>query len=119
MLIAGPSLLHEITARLDPENDGPEDSFMETSPPPSSSHPDTFVTHLFPADRPNIMACMKSLVGGFVDRSPDGLQPKRKPSTSLAPYDIELLEAWYDAVRRAHGVYYVCLSSIIPKLVCP
>ncbi|KIM92135.1 hypothetical protein PILCRDRAFT_810149 [Piloderma croceum F 1598] len=99
---AGPSLLHEITTRLDPDNDGSEDSSMEASPP-SSSHPDTFVTHLFPADRPNIMACMKSLVGGFVDRSPDGLeQPKRKPSTSLAPYDIELLEAWYDAVRRAH-----------------
>jgi origin recognition complex subunit 3 len=72
MVIAGPSLLHEITIRLDPDNDGSEDSSMDASPP-SSSHPDTFVTHLFPADRPNIMACMKSLVGGFVDRSPDGL----------------------------------------------
>jgi len=30
--------------------------------------------------------------------------PKRKASTSLAPYDIELLEAWYDAVRGAHGM---------------
>jgi len=70
------------------------------------------------------MACMKALVGGFVEQLgmcflhnfyclsmgrvrvtfPATDPPKRKPSSSLAPYDIELLEAWYDAIRTAHGV---------------
>ncbi|KAF7965177.1 hypothetical protein HWV62_45264 [Athelia sp. TMB] len=48
---------------------------------------------------------MKSLITGFVDRPPDEsiIQPKRKPTTSLAVYDIELLEAWYDVARKAYG----------------
>jgi origin recognition complex subunit 3 len=28
---------------------------------------------------------------------------KRRPTTSLANYDIEMLAAWYTAVREAHG----------------
>lgn len=29
---------------------------------------------------------------------------RRKPATSLANYDIELLATWYDAVLEAHGI---------------
>ncbi|OAX35042.1 hypothetical protein K503DRAFT_697611, partial [Rhizopogon vinicolor AM-OR11-026] len=59
---------------------------------------DHFVTHVFPSDCPNIMGAMKAVVSGFVSRSPDGEQDvKRKPSTSLAAYDIALLETWYRA----------------------
>lgn len=25
---------------------------------------------------------------------------------SLAPYDIELLEAWFEVVRKAHGMFF-------------
>ncbi|KAJ8589790.1 hypothetical protein M405DRAFT_791254 [Rhizopogon salebrosus TDB-379] len=59
---------------------------------------DHFVTHVFPSDCPNITGAMKAVVSGFVSRSPSEEQNiKRKPSTSLAAYDISLLEAWYRA----------------------
>ena len=35
---------------------------------------------------------------------------KRKPSTSLANYDIGLLIAWYTAVREAHGIEFASIS---------
>ncbi|KZP30851.1 hypothetical protein FIBSPDRAFT_814660 [Athelia psychrophila] len=95
----GAALLHDIAAILEP----PEDSASVSDA--ALSTPETFVTHLYPGEKPNIGTCMKSLIAGFVDRPPDEstVQPKRKPSTSLAVYDIELLEAWYDAARKAYG----------------
>jgi len=67
------------------------------------------------------MGAMKAVVSGFVSRSPDGekgiytrlfdrltyslmpLAVKRKPSTSLAVYDIALLEAWYRVACEVRG----------------
>lgn len=67
------------------------------------------------------MGAMKAIVSGFISRSPDGgkgistrlfdrliyslmpLAVKRKPSTSLAVYDIALLEAWYRAACEVRG----------------
>lgn len=64
---------------------------------------------------------MKSIISGFVSRSPGNDQGissclfyrlvyssipsdiKRKPSTSLAAYDITLLEAWYRAACDVRG----------------
>ncbi|KAH9990207.1 hypothetical protein BJV74DRAFT_885047 [Russula compacta] len=47
------------------------------------------------------MSVMKTLVTGFVDRPPNGQDVKRKPTTSLANYDIELLKVWYGVLRDA------------------
>ena len=72
----------------------------------------SFVTHLYPTDFPNIQVGMRSIIAGFVERNdlvPQGtnLTPercpnieqtntvKRKPSTSLANYDINFLIAWF------------------------
>lgn len=107
--------MHEITNRLEPS----EDSASDSDATPTA---ETFVTHLHPGEKPNILTCMKSLITGFVDRSPDEstgvcvlshgwsdidlgvvVQPKRKPSASLAVYDIELLKAWYDVACTAYG----------------
>lgn len=44
---------------------------------------------------------------------------KRKPATSLANHDIEVLVAWYKAVREIYGKYLTKLPSdawrIIPR----
>ncbi|KAK7024009.1 origin recognition complex subunit 3-like protein [Favolaschia claudopus] len=54
----------------------------------------TMVTHLYPHDCVNLALGMKALISGFVDRIDDA--PKRKPATSLAAYDINVLQAWFD-----------------------
>ena len=97
----------------------------DEDPPPSS-----YITHLSPSDCPNIMSTMKTLVTGFVDRPPNGqdgesvdmiphffheaemlcTSVKRKPTTSLANYDIELLKAWHGVLRDASG--RPCLCSV-------
>lgn len=64
-MIGGAALLHEIANILEP----PEDSTSTSDA--ASSTPETFVTHLYPGEKPNIGTCMKSLITGFVDRSPD------------------------------------------------
>ncbi|KAN0125281.1 Origin recognition complex (ORC) subunit 3 N-terminus domain containing protein [Lactarius tabidus] len=61
--------------------------------------PGSYITHLYPSGCPNIMSTMKSLVTGFVDRPPNGQDIQRKPTTSLASYDIELLKVWYGVLR--------------------
>jgi hypothetical protein len=33
-------------------------------------------------------------------------QIKRKPTTSVANYDIELLAAWYEAIREMRGMEF-------------
>jgi len=92
----------------------------DEDPPPSS-----YITHIHPSDCSNIMSTMKALVTGFVDRPPAGqdgetghntgdsraedvsLPVKRKPTTSLSNYDIELLKVWYGVLRDAVGRLYV------------
>lgn len=61
--------------------------------------PSSYITHLYPSGCPNIMSTMKALVTGFVDRPPNGQDIQRKPTTSLASYDIELLKVWYGVLR--------------------
>lgn len=85
------SLFDEISFRLEENTD---ELFEDTN--------DHFVTHVFPSDCTTLSGTMKAIVSGFVSRSPTGGQDiKRKPSTSLAAYDIALLEAWYRAVCDA------------------
>ncbi|KAG2347282.1 hypothetical protein BDR05DRAFT_981335 [Suillus weaverae] len=85
------SLFDEISFRLEESTD---ELFEDTN-----NH---FVTHVFPNDCTTITGTMKTIVSGFVSRSPTGGQDiKRKPSTSLAAYDIALLEAWYGSVCDA------------------
>jgi origin recognition complex subunit 3 len=65
----------------------------------------TIVNHLYPSDCPNLTSAMKNLIGSFLERDSDA--PKRKPAASLAPYDLNLLQAWYDA---AEGIVFLCIS---------
>ncbi|KAJ7031086.1 hypothetical protein C8F04DRAFT_960819 [Mycena alexandri] len=75
-LSGGSLFLDHLTTELEPDDDDAS----------------TLVNHLYPNDCTNITATMKSLIGGFVS-----VPPKRKP-TSVAPYDLALLQAWYDSV---------------------
>ncbi|KIJ64777.1 hypothetical protein HYDPIDRAFT_175307 [Hydnomerulius pinastri MD-312] len=80
------SIFDEISSRLKKEgNDG---LFDDDS---SGGH---IITHIFPNDCPNITAAMKTLITDSV---------KRKPTTSLATIDINLLQAWFDAVCSTRG----------------
>jgi origin recognition complex subunit 3 len=100
----------------------PVEESEDEDPPPSS-----YITHLYPSDCSNIMSTMKSLVTGLVERPPAGqdgetvviipeisrvegavLPVKRKPTTSLSNYDIELLKVWHGVLRDAAGRSYVC-----------
>ncbi|KAI0252766.1 origin recognition complex subunit 3 N-terminus-domain-containing protein [Lactifluus subvellereus] len=72
------------------------EEIADEDPPPGS-----YITHLYPSDCPNIMSAMKALITGFVNRPPDGQDMKRKPATSLANYDIELLKVWHGVLRDA------------------
>ncbi|KAG1819051.1 origin recognition complex subunit 3 N-terminus-domain-containing protein [Suillus subaureus] len=90
------SLFDEISFRLEENTD---ELFEDIN--------DHFVTHVFPSDCVTITGTMKTIVSGFVSRSPTGGQDiKRKPSTSLAAYDIALLEAWYRVVCDARDERY-------------
>ncbi|KAG2076245.1 hypothetical protein BDR04DRAFT_1125767 [Suillus decipiens] len=90
------SLFDEISFQLEENTD---ELFEDTN--------DHFVTHLFPSDCTTITGTMKTIVSGFVSRSPTGGQDiKRKPSASLATYDIALLEAWYRAVCDARVIVH-------------
>ncbi len=99
----------------------PVEESEDEDPPPSS-----YITHLYPSGCSNIMSTMKTLVTGFVDRPPAGqdgetvviipdisraegvvLPVKRKPTTSLSNYDIELLKVWHGVLRDAAGRLYV------------
>ncbi|KAJ6459796.1 origin recognition complex subunit 3 N-terminus-domain-containing protein [Mycena vitilis] len=67
----------------------------------------TLVNHLYPSDSLNITVAMRNLIGGFIDRDTDA--PKRKPAASLAPFDIGLLQAWYDATEDPRPTLVVLL----------
>jgi origin recognition complex subunit 3 len=66
----------------------------------------TIVNHLYPSDCPNLTSAMKNLIGSFLERDSDA--PKRKPAASLAPYDLNLLQAWYDAAEGTVFFVSVC-----------
>ncbi|EIM87468.1 uncharacterized protein STEHIDRAFT_55712, partial [Stereum hirsutum FP-91666 SS1] len=89
---AGSSFFNDIANRLEGD-DNPEDEESRVT--------ETRVTHLHPSDCSTLMSAMKTLVMGFVDKPPDGETTiKRKPTASLASYDIELLKVWYRALKE-------------------
>ncbi|KAJ7174343.1 origin recognition complex subunit 3 N-terminus-domain-containing protein [Mycena filopes] len=90
-LSGGSRFLDHLTSRLEPEDDDDGDVL-------------TVVNHLYANDCTNITSAMKSLIGGFID------PPKRKP-TSLALYDLALLQAWYDATEDPRPNLVVLLHN--------
>ncbi|KAH9064536.1 origin recognition complex subunit 3 N-terminus-domain-containing protein [Lactarius vividus] len=83
--------LADVASRL--ETNHVEES-EDDDPPPGS-----YITNLYPSDCSNIMSTMKALVTGFINHPPNGKDVQRKPVTSLASYDIELLKVWYGVLR--------------------
>ncbi|KAJ7102598.1 origin recognition complex subunit 3 N-terminus-domain-containing protein [Mycena belliarum] len=83
-LSSGSLFLEYLGAQLELESDGEDD----VAP--------MIVHHLYPNDCLNITSAMKNLISGFVDR--DKVAPRRRPAASVAPYDLGLLQAWYDAI---------------------
>ncbi|KAJ7451069.1 origin recognition complex subunit 3 N-terminus-domain-containing protein [Mycena latifolia] len=79
------------------------------SEPGEDDEAPTLVHHLYPTDCPNITSAMKNLIAGFVDRDKDA--PRRRPAASLAPYDLGLLQAWYDAVDDPRPTLIVLLHE--------
>ncbi|KAJ7630336.1 hypothetical protein FB45DRAFT_1150437 [Roridomyces roridus] len=59
--------------------------------------PTKIISHLYPSDCTNLTSAMKTLIGGFVDRDNAS---RRRAATWLAPHDLGVLQAWYNAQRR-------------------
>ncbi|KAJ7139393.1 origin recognition complex subunit 3 N-terminus-domain-containing protein [Mycena epipterygia] len=95
-LSGGSRFLDHLSSRLEPEDDDDE-------------APITLVNHLYPSDCLNITSAMRKLIGGFVER--DTTAPRRRPAVSLAPYDLGLLQAWYDAVEDPSPTLVVLLHE--------
>ncbi|KAK7448828.1 Origin recognition complex subunit 3 [Stygiomarasmius scandens] len=53
-----------------------------------------FIAHLYPSECPNIMTAMRTLINGFITQSTG--QKYATSARSLAPYNIRVLEAWYN-----------------------
>ncbi|KAK0469029.1 origin recognition complex subunit 3 N-terminus-domain-containing protein [Desarmillaria tabescens] len=100
----GPSFFNELINQLDSSND--------------EVNPSTFVTHLHPVECSNIMAGMKTLITGFTDKPPDQAktQFKRNSATSLASYDINLLDVWFTAVRNDREKHNTKVPSLVAVL---
>ncbi|KAI0336000.1 hypothetical protein GY45DRAFT_1316025 [Cubamyces sp. BRFM 1775] len=95
-----------------------------------SSPPASLQVHLDPAECGSVLNMMKGVITGFVDRAPG---PKRKPTTSLANFDVNLLRVWHAAqegrpglvvflhdfekfdVHVVQDVFYIC-SMHVPQL---
>ncbi|KAG6907800.1 hypothetical protein DXG01_007339 [Tephrocybe rancida] len=70
-----------------------------------------FTSHLYPNDCISLTSTLKVLIAGFVDRP--HILDKGRPATSLVNYDMELLLAWYSAIRETYDITPRCR----PKLV--
>ncbi|KAF8350403.1 origin recognition complex subunit 3 N-terminus-domain-containing protein [Amanita rubescens] len=82
--LSGTSILDDICSSLD-EN---EDTLV----------PLVLQVHLYASDCPSVMVGMKTIITSLTERV-DVLEPvKRKPSTSVANFDIAMLVAWYTAL---------------------
>ncbi|KAI5121909.1 hypothetical protein M0805_000238 [Coniferiporia weirii] len=73
------------------------------------------VSTLSPADCSNLTSTLKTLISGFMTADPDILDEDQvqdvRVSRSLAPYDMNLLKAWFDRVRQTRS------EAELPKLV--
>ncbi|KAG6820628.1 hypothetical protein H0H93_014231 [Arthromyces matolae] len=82
-----------------------------------STNTASFTSHLYPSDCINLTSAMKALIAGFVER-PHILErgsklEKGRSAVSLVNYDIEILVAWYTAVRDSYEI----TAEHEPKLV--
>ncbi|KAF8902561.1 origin recognition complex subunit 3 N-terminus-domain-containing protein [Gymnopilus junonius] len=68
-----------------------------------SQNVECIVTHLYPGDLPNVSSGMRAIVSSFVEREDTQDRVNRKPSSSLANYDIKFLRAWYRARLKTSG----------------
>ncbi|GLB39805.1 putative origin recognition complex (ORC) subunit 3 N-terminus [Lyophyllum shimeji] len=75
-----------------------------------------FTTHLYPTDCVNLTSAMKAMIGGFVARSHILQEVKGRPATSLVNYDIEMLLAWYTAVRDTYDIKDACKPKLVVLL---
>ncbi|OBZ66967.1 Origin recognition complex subunit 3 [Grifola frondosa] len=108
------SLYANVMQQLDDTEDEMPRGDVSNNP---AHHNGALHIHLYPANCPNLVATMKAIVTGFVDCE-DGpvANVKRKPTTSLANYDINLLRAWYDAL----GQYTLsCMRALWPNTFRP
>ncbi|KAF9016572.1 hypothetical protein BDZ89DRAFT_1216219 [Hymenopellis radicata] len=80
------TFLDELTRHLDPDEDDEE--------------PSIYTNHISPAQCPNLTNGMRALITGFTKRPPDKRKSPTTASSSLASYDIAVLDAWYTAVRK-------------------
>ncbi|TFK37088.1 origin recognition complex subunit 3 N-terminus-domain-containing protein [Crucibulum laeve] len=78
----------------------------------SEGQASTFAVHLHPSDCANVSNGMKAIITGFIERDSGLDQVKHRPATSLANFDINLLVAWYKALKET-----ATYSSAPPKLV--
>ncbi|KAI0342415.1 hypothetical protein BDW22DRAFT_1395357 [Trametopsis cervina] len=87
----------------------------------------SLVAHVYPEDCTNVASTMKAIIIGLVDRQEEDEEEeeeaeegkeldvrlpeamKRKPTTSLASFDINLLKVWYKALTK--------LNDTAPQLV--
>ncbi|KAF8623338.1 hypothetical protein AX15_006414 [Amanita polypyramis BW_CC] len=82
--LSGSSILDEVCVSLDEDED--------------KSAPRVIQVHLYPSDCPSVMMGMKNIIMNLVEQGDVAEVVKRKPSTSVATFDIELLVAWYTAL---------------------
>ncbi|KAL0946224.1 hypothetical protein HGRIS_012483 [Hohenbuehelia grisea] len=62
--------------------------------------PSNYITQLDATHCSNVMYSMRALVSGFVESWSGEEEVKRKPSSSLASYDMNTLHAWYEAMSK-------------------
>ncbi|KZV62487.1 hypothetical protein PENSPDRAFT_642136 [Peniophora sp. CONT] len=97
---SGEAFITDIVSRLEgAEDNGTEHSESEEGATARPAH----VIHLRPSECTNIMTTMKALISAFVSEPPGETDIKRRPTTSLAAFDINLLVAWYTALQKHHG----------------
>ncbi|KAK2466646.1 hypothetical protein APHAL10511_000904 [Amanita phalloides] len=92
--LSGSSILDDVCTRLSQNQD--------------ASELRVFQVHLYASDCPNVMAGMKNIITNLTERDDVLEVVKRKTSTSVANFDVEMLVAWYTAL---------CGASKNPK--CP
>ncbi|KIM52561.1 hypothetical protein SCLCIDRAFT_18127 [Scleroderma citrinum Foug A] len=92
---ASSAILDEIASRLEGEE---RDALFGDN---KNGH---LVTHVFSNDCQNIASAMKTLIVGFITRYEEELgSVKRRSGNSLATMDLNLLQAWFDALLRTRG----------------
>ncbi|VDB83183.1 unnamed protein product [Peniophora sp. CBMAI 1063] len=96
---SGESFISDIATRLEDSEDAPNGAGIHKSVAARSSR----VIHLRPSECTNITNTMKTLISAFISEPPGEVDVKRRPTTSLAAFDIGLLITWYKALTEHLG----------------